>query len=157
MSEKVIVKFKKSHPKAVIPTAGSAEANGFDLIATSMEIEKNGLYIQYGTGIHVAIPKGYCGILQARSSVSKKSLILANGVGLIDTDYRGEILARFKVIRTDNAQTAEEYQIGDAVAQLRICPVPAVEYVEVEDLDATERGHGGFGSTDEKKKKKAKV
>jgi dUTP pyrophosphatase len=152
MSEQLIVKIKKLNPKAVIPQIMTEHSAGFDLVATSKKTTE--MYIEYGTGLAVAIPVGYCGIIQARSSVSKKSLMLANGVGLIDADYRGELLLRFKSVKMDSGLTSEEYEVGDAIAQLRICAVPKIALEEVEELDATERGEGGFGHTDKKRKKK---
>jgi dUTPase len=100
-----------------------------------------------------------------RSSVSKYNLVLANCIGLIDADYRGEVLIRFKYIwqpedykiRTDNLLEGhinfdKLYNKGDKVCQLKITKVENVEFVLVDELDSTNRGEGGFGSTDVKKK-----
>jgi dUTPase len=100
-----------------------------------------------------------------RSSVSKYNLVLANSVGLIDADYRGEVLLRFKYIwqpedyriRTDNllegnVNTTKLYNKGDKVCQLKITKVENIEFILVDELDSTDRGEGGFGSTDVKKK-----
>jgi dUTPase len=96
-----------------------------------------------------------------RSSVSKYNLVLANCIGLIDADYRGEVLLRFKYIwqpedykiRTDNLlegyiNSTKLYNKGDKVCQLKVTKVENVEFVLVDELDATNRGDGGFGSTD---------
>jgi dUTPase len=100
-----------------------------------------------------------------RSSVSKYNLVLANCIGLIDADYRGEVLLRFKYIwqpedykiRTDNllegyVNFTKLYNKGDKVCQLKVTKVENVEFVLVDELDSTNRGDGGFGSTDVKKK-----
>jgi dUTPase len=102
-----------------------------------------------------------------RSSVSKYNLVLANCIGLIDADYRGEVLLRFKYIwqpedyriRTDNllegnVNSTKLYNKGDKVCQLKVTKVENVEFVLVDELDSTTRGDGGFGSTDTKQKVK---
>lgn len=90
------VKIKKLHPDAVIPKYATIGDAGLDLTAVSMNIDKSGMFIEYGTGLAIEIPQGYVGLLFPRSSVSKTSLILANHVGVIDSGYRGEIKFRFK-------------------------------------------------------------
>ena len=137
------VKIKKTHKEAVIPKYGSAGAAGLDFTAVSKE--ETPLYIEYGLGVSLEIPEGHAGFLFPRSSVSKYHLSLANCVGVIDADFRGEVKARFK--KTLDMPHANVYNIGDKVAQLIIMPVPKIEFEEVEDLDNTERGAGGFGST----------
>lgn len=113
---------------------------GYDLTAVS--VNNTDLYVEYGTGIAVEIPEGFVGLLFPRSSVSKYGLVLANCVGVIDQNYRGEIKARFKKVGN-----GPEYQVGDKVAQLLIMPVAEPEWVEVYSLSDTNRGSGGFGST----------
>ena len=90
------VKIKKLHPEAIIPSYATQGDAGMDITAVTTQIDKSGLFIEYGTGITVEIPKGYVGLLFPRSSLSKTSLILANHVGVIDSGYRGEIKFRFK-------------------------------------------------------------
>ena len=96
------------------------------------------------TGLKVAIPKGYAGLLLPRSSLGlKKGLMLMNSVGLIDSDYRGEIMCMFYNTRSEMVTITPE----ERVAQLVVVPVLTLDWVVVDDLDSTERGEGGFGST----------
>ena len=105
-----------------------------------------------------------------RSSVSKYNLLLANSIGLIDADYRGEVLLRFKYIwqpedyriRTDNLldgniNTDKIYKKGDKICQLKVTRVENIEFILVNELDSTTRGEGGFGSTDVKKGVRADI
>lgn len=144
------VKFRKLSKKAVTPSYAKAGDAGMDLTATSMNTVHEGThwtqyaYIEYGTDIAVAIPKGFVGLIFPRSSISKTVLSLANAVGVVDSGYRGEIKCRFKY--TD-IRTGDLYKVGERIAQLIIVPYPEVELEEVEELDETERGEGGFGST----------
>ncbi len=133
----------KTNDNAVIPSYAKSGDAGLDLVATSKE--DTAMYIEYGVGLAVAIPEGYVGFVFPRSSISKYHLCLANSVGVIDSGYRGEIKVRFK----KTSQTAYEtlYNVGDRVAQLIILPYPSIEFEEVADLDKTERGAGGFGSS----------
>ena len=123
-------------------TDGSA---GWDLTATSRELVKGNKAI-YGTGLAVEIPKGYVGLLFPRSSIHNKTLRLSNSVGVIDSDYRGEIKAVFDQIDLF-PRNALLYQLGDRICQLVILPVPTIEWEESEELTNTERGEGGYGST----------
>lgn len=140
---------KKLNQKAVIPTLAHKNDAGFDLTATSMT--ETDQYIEYGTGLAFAIPPGFGMFLFPRSSVSKKDLSLANCVGVIDATYRGEVKLRFRVTKDHSRRESREndpvYRIGDRVAQAVILPLPSVTFSEVDDLDETERGTGGFGST----------
>ena len=151
------VKIKKLHPDAVIPSYSAIGDAGMDLVATSATISAGGLYIEYGTGISIEIPEGYVGLLFARSSVSKTSLILANHVGVVDSGYRGEIKLRFKVTQMRKTVTKDQYwgwfagetayEVGNKIGQIMILPYPQIEFVESLDLSDTVRGEGGFGST----------
>ena len=136
------IRFKKLCPEAEMPKAATAGSAGFDLVATSRRWNKILEVWDYGTGIAVEIPPGYVGLVFPRSSVYKTGTILSNGVGVIDSDYRGEIGAKFYTLKF-----TEKYEIGDRIAQLVIVPIPRVEWVESEELSATERGAGGYGST----------
>ena len=97
-------------------------------------------------GIALGLPRGYAGFVLPRSGLAAKhGVSIVNAPGLIDSDYRGEV----KVILVNlDAHAAFEVAKGDRIAQLVIMPVPAIELVETENLDATERGEGGFGSSD---------
>ena len=168
-----------------LPTKGTDRATGFDVVVTSEpeivgELYDNGAYkrvdyIQYKTNLKLAVQKervfsnfGYTDLdydilAFPRSSISKYNLVLANCIGLIDADYRGEVLLRFKYqwqpedykIRTDNllegrVNFTKLYNKGDKVCQLKVTKVENVEFVLVYELDSTTRGDGGFGSTDTK-------
>lgn len=98
------VKIKKLHVDAVVPSYAKPGDAGMDLTATTSEIDKSGLYIEYGIGIAVEIPEGYVGLLFPRSSLSKTSLVLANHVGVVDSGYRGEIKFRFKELNMSRKQ-----------------------------------------------------
>ena len=139
--KKMKVKFKKLNQYAQTPFQATVGSAGFDLVATSKERISHNI-VKYGTGIAVEIPKGYMGLVFARSSCYKAGMLLTNGVGLVDSDYRGEVTA---VFATSNF--SREYEVGDRVAQLVIVPYPAVEYVETDELSQTDRGTGGYGST----------
>ncbi len=141
MAKKVTVKFKKLTENAVIPTKGTIDSAGFDLTATS-RMFIGGKWV-YGTGIAMEIPKGYVGLAFPRSSVSNKNMGLVNSVGVIDSDYRGEIKAKFR----PDADYPVLYEVGDRIAQIVIIPYPEIEFEEVDELSDTDRGTGGYGST----------
>ena len=141
------LKFKKLHPAAILPTYGSAGAAGADLYALP---EGDPITIAPGetvfihTGLSMAIPEGYVGLNFARSGLaSKRGLAPANKVGVIDSDYRGELM----VALHNHGDTPQTVQPGDRVAQFLIMPVITADFVEVDSLDETQRGEGGFGST----------
>ena len=144
------VKIKKLHKDAVIPKYETFGSVGMDLTAVSKEYDKHGNVV-LGTGLAIQIPEGYYADLRPRSSISKYDLVLANSVGTIDSDYRGELILKFKpsvyfgVNRGDDDGVM--YKVGDRIAQLVILPYPKVSFVEVDELSDTERGTGGFGST----------
>jgi dUTP pyrophosphatase len=137
----VKIKFVKLDPNAQTPFQATVGSAGFDLVATSKTRIGNNL-VSYGTGIAVEIPNGYVGLLYPRSSCYKAGMLLTNCVGVIDSDYRGEVKAVFSAEFWN-----KEYNPGDRIAQLIIQKLPAVEYVEVQELSQTERGAGGYGST----------
>lgn len=145
------VKIKKLFKEAVIPTRGSASAAGYDLHACVQDPQSvTEIWIRphttekIHTGVAMAIPDGYYGAVFARSGLaSKRGLRPANCVGVIDADYRGEII----VALHNDTNSAQCVEIGDRVGQIVIMPYLNVEYTEVDELDETERGEGGFGST----------
>lgn len=138
------VLFKKLVPEAVKPKFGKPGDAGADLVATSVDLSRKGQVV-YGTGLAVEIPEGMVGLVFPRSSVRNYDLVLSNGVGVIDSGYRGEIMATFNLKTPSDIQ--EIYAEGDRIAQLVILPVPLIQYVEVDELSETERGKGGHGST----------
>jgi len=136
----VNIKIKKLHPNAIIPEYAKIGDAGLDL--TAVDFEVTGLHITYKTGLAIAIPEGFVGLLFPRSSVYKTGQYLTNSVGVIDSGYRGEIMLKFTRPELDS-----QYKVGDRVGQLIIMPYPQVKFEEVEDLGTTDRGQGGFGST----------
>lgn len=147
------INFKKNHKLSKTPVKAHDSDAGFDLTSVDKYLDDYG-NIVYDTGISLEIPRGYCGLIFPRSSISKTCLDLANSVGVIDPDYRGSILFKFKptpymVSRVDS--NPFEYEIGEKIGQLVILPLPTIELQEVEQLSETVRGSGGFGSTDLKK------
>lgn len=150
------VKFKKLNNKAVIPSYGTEGAAGLDMTAISKEIHYNKdgtlAFIEYDTGISLEIPIGFVGLVFPRSSVSKLDMSLANSVGVIDSDYRGSISFRFK---TTSFMPGKQYEVGDRVGQLVVVPYPQIELEEVDTLNETQRGEGGYGSTNVQEKSQA--
>ena len=136
--------------QGVLPTRAHNTDAGLDLTATRLtqEVDASGkLILVYHTDIAVEIPEGYVGLLFMKSSVYNRSLTLTNAVGVIDSGYRGEIISKFK-ITTDAIPSV--YQPGEKFAQLVIVPVVLDETEFVDELSDTERGEGGFGSTESK-------
>ena len=140
------VRVKKLHPNAKLPTYGSPEAAGADLYACLEEavtIQPGEVY-WVPTGIALEVPKGCAGLVYARSSMgAKRGLAPANKVGVVDSDYRGEI----KVVLLNHSKIPQTINPGERVAQFVITPVLQPVYQEVEELTDTDRGVGGFGST----------
>lgn len=138
----MIIKFKKLDPEARYPAAMSLGAAGYDLTAVSRhyDIEK-GVYT-YGTGLAMEIPEGYVGMLYPRSSVFKTGMAMCNSVGVIDSDYRGEISLKFYKV-----DIGRPYEVGERVGQIMIVPALQTLFVEADELSDTQRGEGGHGST----------
>ena len=146
-SKALVVKFKKLNADAVIPSYAKKGDAGLDLTAVSFEYdEKLDAYV-YHTGLAMEIPKGYVGLVYPRSSNRKTDAYMTNHVGVIDSGYRGEVLITFK--NRDNSRNAinPPYVSSERVAQLIVMAYPKVTFVEVKELDKTERGEDGHGST----------
>lgn len=142
----MLIQIKKLDDKAIIPTRGSQHAAGYDLYACAEEdvIIPPHSTVKVGTGIAMAIPEGYFGAVYARSGLSsKQGLRPANCVGVVDSDYRGEII----VALHNDTDADETIDKNERIAQLVVMPFLSVEFQEAEALNATERGSGGFGST----------
>lgn len=137
-----IVRVKKLHKEAVVPSYAKYGDAGMDLTAVS-KTETNH-YIEYDTGLAVEIPHGYVGIIVPRSSVTKKQLMLKNSAGIIDSGYRGPIKVRFQDL---GITEADMYKVGERIAQLIIMKLPTIDIMEVDELSDSERGEGGFGSS----------
>ncbi len=152
----MIVKIEKRHEKAVIPMYGTDGSAGMDLTAVEIGIEhsKDGVpTLVYSTGLSIEIPEGYVGLIFPRSSISKMSLVQTNCVGVIDSDYRGVVTVKYKV---NTNTTPVIYTEGERFAQLIIMPYPKIEFEVSEKLSETERGEGGYGSTDNKEQDASK-
>ena len=140
------VKVKKLRDSAIMPTYGSAEAAGADLYACLEEdvTIAPGESAFIPTGLSMALPKGTAGLIYARSGMAcKRGLAPANKVGVIDSDYRGE----FIVVLHNHGTESQTVGHGERIAQLVITPVLTPGFAPADDLDDTNRGAGGFGST----------
>ena len=140
------VRLKKLDPRAILPRYGSAAAAGADLCALAdapITIAPAETLLVH-TGIALEIPAGFVGLIYARSGLaSKRGLAPANKVGVIDADYRGEIM----VALHNHSTTPQTIEPGERIAQLVIAPCLTAAFEEVEELTDTARGSGGFGST----------
>ena len=141
-----VIRVKKLHSEAILPTYGTEEAAGADLYAcldAPVTIQP-GQSAFIPTGLALEVPKGCAGLIYARSGMAcKRGLAPANKVGVIDSDYRGEI----RVVLFNHGQQEQTVQHGERIAQMIITPVLTPAYAETEDLTDTDRGAGGFGST----------
>lgn len=140
------IRIKRLVANAKLPTYGSTEAAGADLYACITEpvtIEP-GETAWVSTGLAMEIPRGYAGLIYARSSMAtKRGLAPANKVGVVDSDYRGEV----KVVLLNQSKVPQTVEPDERIAQLVITPILTPPYVEVTELTDTDRGVGGFGST----------
>ncbi len=140
------VKFKKLNGNATVPTYGSPYAAGADLYACieSAEAIKPGETKLIKTGIAIELPIGYAAFIYARSGLaSKRGLAPANKVGVVDCDYRGEIM----VALHNHSATEQKIDPQERIAQMVIAPYITAEFEEANELSDTVRGQGGFGST----------
>ena len=140
------IRVKKLREKAILPTYGSEEAAGADLYAC---LDENitilpGQSCFVPTGLAMELPKGYAGLIYARSGLAcKRGLAPANKVGVVDSDYRGE----FMVVLHNHSMVEQIVSHGERIAQLVITPVFTPGFYEVTELEETKRADGGFGST----------
>ncbi len=141
------VKIKKLNPAAKLPVYGSKQAAGADLFAL---LDKDCLVIERGatefihTGIALEIPEGLVGLVYARSGLaSKRGLAPANKVGVVDSDYRGEIIVSLH----NHSNAPQRIENGERIAQIVFTPYVQADFEETAELDPTARGAGGFGST----------
>lgn len=138
----MIIKFKKLVDDAQMPTYATKGAACFDLYARGWMFVEPGDVQMIKTGLSVEVPEGHAMMIYSRSGHGKLGVTLANSVGVIDSDYRGEIC----VMLTNQSCKTFDVQPGDRIAQGMIIPVNQVTFEEGE-LSDTERGTGGFGST----------
>ena len=146
MTSDLIIEFAKLNSEAIIPTQGSPQAAGWDLYALEETIVKRNTSSMIKTGLAIAIPIGWEGQIRCRSSLGKKGMIMPNGIGTIDSDYRGELMVLATWIGEGDEFVVQK---GERVAQLLFSRVPSVKFVErdFEQLGNTDRGTGGFGSS----------
>lgn len=140
------VNVKKIRDKAILPTYGSELAAGADLYACLEEavVIQPGESVFVPTGLAMEIPVGCAGLIYARSGLAcKKGLAPANKVGVVDSDYRGELM----VVLHNHGKIAQTVSSGERIAQLLITPVLTPSYFEVSELSDTQRNTSGFGST----------
>ena len=140
------INFKKITSTAIVPTRGTEESAGYDLYADNDETIGIAPHstLQIPTNIAMAIPNGYFGGIYPRSGLAtKRSIRMANCVGVIDADYRGNVIIPLH----NDSNELVTIEPHERVAQLIVQKYEPIEFVEVEDLDETERGEGGFGST----------
>ena len=143
----LFVAVKRLTPTATLPIKGSDDAACFDLHVDRAEADEYGWTVH--TGLAVAIPRGFGMFIFPRSGLgSKLGLTLRNSTGVIDSDYRGEIMLKFNHGHArEMPNILEAMEHGSRIAQGTIIQVPDVQFMEAQDLDATVRGVGGFGST----------
>lgn len=143
------LKVKRLSEKAVLPIRAHISDAGYDLTATRITTEINEcgqLTLVYHTDIAIELPEGYFAVVVSRSSIAKKSIYLTNCIGVIDNGYRGEIMGKF---RSTTDVVPAVYKEGERFAQLIILPMLTFDVEEVETLTETDRGEGGYGSTNE--------
>ena len=141
-----IIRVKKLDPNAILPTYGSSEAAGADLYACLQApvVINPGETAWIPTGIALEVPKGCAGLVYARSSLgTKRGLAPANKVGVVDSEYRGEI----RVVLFNHGKEPQTVENGERIAQFLITPILTPQYIESDSLSDTDRGTGGFGST----------
>ena len=137
------VKYTKLRPDALLPTKGTEQAAAYDLYACENVFIPPGETCIVGTGLAFQIPEGWKGEIYSRSGLTYNGVVVANSPGKIDSDYRGEI----KVLIYNRGKTLVGIEPGTRIAQFEINPVYSIRFEECENLELTERGEGGFGST----------
>lgn len=145
MIKTIDVKIKKLSDLAKTPTYGSDFSAGADLYSADTQVTVEPFStVLIKTGLSIEIPDGYVGLIYARSGLAtKKDLAPANKVGVIDSDYRGEVL----VALHNHGNKPQTVLTGDRIAQIVFTPYYKATFVETDDLNKTERGENGFGST----------
>lgn len=139
-----MIKMKKVHPQAKLPTYESSGAACFDLYSVEQDIIQGSHSKVFRTGLIFEIPEGYCMKVYSRSGMGfKNGVRLANCVGIVDSDYRSEVLVKL----TNDSVNPYYVQLGDRIAQAEIVPVTRYDFGWADELSETERGFGGFGST----------
>jgi len=141
----MIINIKKIHPKAIIPKMSTKDAACFDLYCCEDFSLSNGYFHQAKTGLVLEIPNGYHVAIYPRSGMAKRGIIIPNSPGIIDSDYRGEIMVSLYGLFMKGR--VEIFQLGSRVAQCRLIKNEPVSFNVVNKLSTTDRGAGGFGSS----------
>lgn len=144
--EPLKVKLKKLNNSARVPTKGTPYAACYDAYANSITFDKKGNAV-IGLGFCTEIPVGYKGVIVPRSGFTNYKWVMNNNVGQVDADYRGEWMMKVKPIEGDLSSNPLPFAVGDRCCQIYFEKVLDVQFDEVETLDETQRGQGGFGST----------
>ena len=144
----MISRVKKIVEDAVIPKKAHRDDTGYDLWIINKGKERENGVVMYGTGLAVEPPTGWYFEIVPRSSIIKTGYIQANGVGVVDTGYRGELFVPLKKID----EASPDIELPKKIAQLVLRPINTCDFIEVDSLCDTERGEGGFGSTDDTNK-----
>ena len=140
------VKFKKISDNTIVPARASLDAACYDVYAHSI-VHKDDGKVAVGLGFKTEIPKGYKAVLVPRSNLTKYNWVMNNSVGIIDSDYRGEWMCIFTPIQIGSIVPDFPYNVGDRVGQIFFEPVIPISFEVVPELDQSDRGEGGFGST----------
>lgn len=159
------VKIKKERENFILPKKSTLQAACFDVYISEIEECSDGMVI-CKLGFSTEIPKWWKGVIVSRSNITKHGYVLANGIGIVDSDYRGEWEARFRpLLYSEDDEIIEEkftftegecyrhnfpYKVGEACCQIYFEPVQEISFLEVDSISDTERGSGGFGHTDGK-------
>lgn len=150
------IKFRRLNENAVVPVFATKGAACADVVATEI-VKQDSYNVTVKLGFATEIPEGYKGVVVPRSSFTQKGWVMQNSPAQIDSDYRGEWMLKFQSLTFDAISTRHglidllpedfPYQVGDRVAQVYFEKVEQAEFVVVDDLESTQRGEGGFGST----------
>ena len=150
------IKFRRLNENAVVPVFATKGAACADVVATEI-VKQDSYNVTVKLGFATEIPEGYKGVVVPRSSFTQKGWVMQNSPAQIDSDYRGEWMLKFQSLTFDAVSTRHNlidllpedfpYEVGDRVAQVYFEKVERAEFVVVDDLESTQRGEGGFGST----------
>ena len=149
------LKVKRLYEDSILPTRANQSDAGLDMYVNSIEKDTEKGIVTYNLGVSLEIPEGFFGLLFPRSSVFKYDLSMTNSVGVIDSGYRGEVKAKFRIPDWESKfskrgighSNPELYEIGDRCCQLIILPCYHFPVVDVDSLSDSDRGEGGYGST----------
>ena len=144
MNKNLVTKVKKLREDAILPKYASSGHSGADLFTPEAVVIRAGERKLVKTGIAIALPEGYEAQVRSKSGLALKAgLMVLNSPGTVDEKYRGEV----GVIIFNTDENDYEFNAGDKIAQLVISPISQSHFIEVDELDETDRGQGGFGST----------